>query len=118
MGLKPDWFREHTPAEIIAKVAVITLAEISRWTPEYLDELGWTDNPIISLMYQLNVTTGIWVSRATSDGSVEQEALNASIDTLITAVDAGAVATGLSTDELVKLTTCINLDRLQTVETA
>jgi hypothetical protein len=66
-GLEQDWFRHHTPAEIVTMVATVTLATISTWTEERLDYLGWTNNPIIEILYSMT-SAGVWVARTNSLG--------------------------------------------------
>ena len=107
--LPVDFFRNKSPASIISVVGTLTLAQISGWTEKELLRVGWLDNPIISLIYHLNVNTGIWVSRADTDASESQ----AILDAIKISTDGVATAVGLSTDELVKLTAIINIDRLQ-----
>lgn len=68
-GLEKDWFRKHSPAAIIAKVTEITLTVISGWTEEYLKYVGWMPNELVSSLYYLNVTTGIWTVKSLGDSS-------------------------------------------------
>jgi len=66
-GLEKDYFRKHSPATIISTVGTITLAVISTWTQERLDYLGWTNNPIIDILYSMT-SAGVWVARTDASG--------------------------------------------------
>jgi hypothetical protein len=64
----PDnWFREHSPAQIIAKVGEITLTVISEWSEEELARVGWSNNPVIDILYSLT-SAGVWIARTTASG--------------------------------------------------
>lgn len=106
----PDnWFQDNNPADIVAKVAEITLAEISTWTNDELIRVGWADNYIIERLYDLG-NTGIWIARTAGTNGIERE---------IAAEIAGVTeAVALSTAELELLTACIDNNRLKTVEVA
>ncbi len=114
--LRDNWFREHSPADIIEQVGKTTLAVISQWTDGELDRVGWNDNRIVNRLYDLG-DTGVWAARQTGLTPIDA-AVVAVMDNVLLAV--GAVeAVGIDNRaELVKLTNCIDVNRLKTVETA
>ena len=62
-----NWFRDHSPAQITAKVTELTLAVISQWAPHELERVGWSNNDVIDKLYEL-ADDGIWQSRIDSVG--------------------------------------------------
>ena len=81
MPLENNWFRKHTPEEIVAMVSTLTLATISTWTQEELDRIGWTNNPIIDILYGLT-SAGTWTSIVDPSGHLEG-AFDSSIETIV-----------------------------------
>lgn len=67
MGLPDNYFREKNPAAIVAKVAEVTLAVISQWDERELKRVGWTNNPIIDILYSLT-SAGVWIARTDTLG--------------------------------------------------
>lgn len=65
--LYDDWFRGKSPADIIAMVATLTLATISEWSEQELKRVGWTNNPIIDILYSLT-SAGVWVGKRDTSG--------------------------------------------------
>lgn len=62
MNFPDGYFLEKSPAEIIAKVNTVTLANISLLSAEELLRIGWLGNPIIDKLYKIG-STGLWVAR-------------------------------------------------------
>jgi hypothetical protein len=74
MPLKDNYFRVTSAYGtdgtdgFIAKVAEITLAVISTWTEEELERVGWTNNPIIDILYSMT-STGVWIANTDTNGN-------------------------------------------------
>ena len=114
--LPVDFFRDKSPASIISIVGTLTLATISTWTDRELDRVGWNDNHIIDRLYDLG-NTGIWAARQTGLTPIDA-AVVAVMGDVVTAVAAVEGTCADTVTELVKLTDCIDMNRLKTVETA
>jgi len=71
MRLPDNYFRMLSPADIIAKVATITLANISLWGTEELERIGWLNNPVIDILYSMT-STGVWIARTDTSGLVAE----------------------------------------------
>ena len=84
MDLPKDYFRDKNPADIIAKVATITLANISLLGAPELERIGWLNNPIVDKLYSLT-SAGQWVVRVDASGYPKIEA---GINTYISKLDA------------------------------
>jgi len=69
MRLPDNYFRSLSPADIIAKVATITLANISLLGPDELERIGWLNNPIIDILYSMT-SAGVWISRVNTSGLI------------------------------------------------
>jgi len=65
--LEDGYFLRRSPAQIIADVSTITLAEISRWSREELLRVGWLNNPIVDILYSLT-SAGVWIPNTDSSG--------------------------------------------------
>ena len=83
MDLPDNYFRDRSPADIIAKVATITLANISLLGSSELRRIGWLDNPIIDILYSMT-SAGVWISRVDTSGR-------------LTDANSGAIKTDLDT---------------------
>ena len=70
MRLPDNYFRGLSPADIIAKVATITLANISLLGPDELERIGWLNNPIIDILYSMT-SAGVWIARTDSSGQLK-----------------------------------------------
>lgn len=66
-GLEKDYFRKYGPATLIAKINELTLPYISTWNQEYLEYVGWLNNPIIETLYSMT-SAGAWVAKRSSAG--------------------------------------------------
>ncbi len=77
-GLPDNFFRINSPADIIAQVAVTTLAVISGYDEEELRRIGWLDSEIVKILYSLS-DAGVWEPRRgglmVSDGELVKVAL-------------------------------------------
>lgn len=62
-----DWFRGKSPADIITMVATIGLTTISEWSEQELKRVGWTNNPIIDILYSLT-SAGVWIAKTDTSG--------------------------------------------------
>ena len=71
MDLPDNYFRDRSPASIIAKVATITLANISLLGTEELIRIGWLGNPIIDILYSMT-SAGVWISRVNASGQIQE----------------------------------------------
>ena len=67
MRLPDNYFREASPSDIIAKVGVIQLSNISMLGPDELIRIGWLNNPIIDILYSMT-SAGVWIARTDSSG--------------------------------------------------
>ena len=67
MPMPDNWFKEHSPADIVSKVGEITLAVISEWSDEELRRIGWLDNLIIDRLFSMT-SAGVWNYRVSSSG--------------------------------------------------
>lgn len=67
MDLPDNYFRGLSPADIVAKVATITLANISLLGSDELRRIGWLDNPVIDILYSLT-SAGVWVAQTNASG--------------------------------------------------
>ena len=54
--------RRYSAAELIAFVTRTTLAEISTWSSYELQRIGWTDNPIVDILYSMT-SAGVWEAK-------------------------------------------------------
>jgi len=98
-GLEKDYFRKHSPATIISTVGTIGLDVISTWTQERLDYLGWTNNPIIDILYSMT-SAGVWVARTDASGRVT-EANSITIDGYLADInEKQTMPTIMSTDSM------------------
>jgi len=66
-GLEKDYFRKYGPATLIVKVAELTLTYISTWNQEYLEYVGWLNNPIIETLYSMT-SAGAWIAKTDASG--------------------------------------------------
>ena len=66
-----------SPDQIIAFVAINTLAVISTWSTDELIRIGWLGNPIVDILYSLT-SAGVWIARTDTSGR-ETEANSAAI---------------------------------------
>jgi len=64
-------------AELIDFVSRTTLAEISSWSAQDLEDIGWTNNPLVNILYSLT-SAGVWIARTDTSGR-ETEANSAAI---------------------------------------
>lgn len=67
MRLPDNYFKDKSPADIVAKVGTINLANISLLGAEELQRIGWLNNPIVDLLYILN-SSGVWVTKVNAAG--------------------------------------------------
>jgi len=111
MPLKDGYLYDLTPAELIAWVAQVTLATISTYTTRELIRIGWYNNPVVDKLYKLG-SAGTWVVGVSTTGKaiVYDETANAALTNILTQVTATANATA-------QLASCIDTNRLKTVET-
>lgn len=79
MHLPDGYFHNRSPADIVAKVAIITLANISLMGDKELERIGWIGNLIVERLYELT-SAGVWIARTDASGRVT-EANSATINT-------------------------------------
>lgn len=68
-NLPDNYFRRFTPAELIAAIAASqpTLAQLSLENAGELERIGWTNNPIVDILYSLT-SAGVWIARVDASG--------------------------------------------------
>jgi len=57
------------PAELVAWVSRVTLAEISKYPTYELERIGWLHNPVVDILYSMT-NAGVWISRTGAGGMV------------------------------------------------
>jgi len=63
----------YSAAELIAFVTRTTLAEISTWSADELQRIGWTGNALVDILYSMTYPAGVWISRVDTSGRVEEK---------------------------------------------
>jgi len=69
-ALPKGYLYSLNPAQLIAWVGTVTLANISLYTTEFLQYIGWYNNPVVDKLYSLTYPGGVWIANRDASGQM------------------------------------------------